>query len=37
MKNKEIKENFTADCCYKMFEKTGKISYYLLFKELTEK
>ena len=29
--------NSPADSAWKMFEKTGKISYYLLYKKLIEK
>ncbi|MBQ2908535.1 MAG: YqzL family protein [Clostridia bacterium] len=26
-----------ADACWKLFERTGKISYYLLYKKLKNK
>lgn len=37
MDNKPNKKRTPADCAYELFEKTGKISYYLLYKNLTEK
>lgn len=36
MKNFNGKDS-PADTAWKMFEKTGNIGYYMLFKRLTEK
>ncbi len=27
----------SADCAWRLFEKTGNVSYYLLYKNLTKK
>ncbi len=36
MKNKDFDFNNPADSAWGLFEKTGEISYYLLYKKLTE-
>lgn len=37
MDNKPNKKRTPETIAYELFEKTGKISYYLLYKNLTEK
>lgn len=33
---KKINDNNPADTAWNMFEKTGNLSYYVLYKRLTE-
>lgn len=37
MRKNEFDFNNAADSAWKMFEKTGKVSYYMLYKNLIKK
>ena len=37
MRKNEFDFNNPADSAWKMFEKTGKVSYYMLYKNLIKK